>query len=173
MLISFFIFALLFSISIYLGVGFKMKGNKQAQYFQTFWAKLKKDPERLKKRNEKQKEYRKKNPKKYSEYYKNQWETRKLNNDEMWEKFLWSADKRGWRVEITREQWQEMREQKCYLCGDKGDPYNGIDRRDNSKGYEMDNCRPCCAPDNKGKWKYSEEDYLKRIEQVYNYRIKK
>lgn len=46
--------------------------------------------------------------------------------------------------------------------------YNGIDRIDNSKGYNLDNCVTCCTQCNTAKMQETEEDFKKWIIDVYN-----
>lgn len=49
---------------------------------------------------------------------------------------------------------------------------NGIDRVDPKKGYEIDNCLPCCKTCNFMKTDKSYEDFKKRIELIYKNIIK-
>jgi hypothetical protein len=45
---------------------------------------------------------------------------------------------------------------------------NGIDRKDNTKGYTVENSVPCCTKCNFAKSKYNYEDFLKWIADIYN-----
>jgi hypothetical protein len=45
--------------------------------------------------------------------------------------------------------------------------YNGIDRKDNSKGYEIDNCVSCCGRCNRAKLAMSYEDFLELVKLIY------
>ena len=66
------------------------------------------------------------------------------------------ARDRGYSFEITKDELIELSSMKCFYCGagpsniktTKNDviglKYNGIDRVDNSKGYSINNCVPCC-----------------------------
>jgi hypothetical protein len=45
--------------------------------------------------------------------------------------------------------------------------YNGIDRVDSNKGYELDNCVPCCFTHNGMKSDLTKEDFLIAIKKVY------
>jgi hypothetical protein len=47
---------------------------------------------------------------------------------------------------ITLQQFLSIVSQPCDFCGTNGP--NGVDRWDNSIGYEFENCRPCCSPCN-------------------------
>lgn len=49
--------------------------------------------------------------------------------------------------------------------------YNGIDRIDSSKGYNIDNVVPCCKNCNIGKRSFSKEEFLGWVERVYSHSI--
>jgi hypothetical protein len=73
----------------------------------------------------------------------------------------------------------------CYYCGidpstiqkaegNNGDfIYNGIDRVDNSIGYEINNCVPCCTICNQAKHILSQEDFINWVKKIYNNLLKK
>ncbi len=46
---------------------------------------------------------------------------------------------------------------------------NGIDRIDSSRGYELDNCAPCCAKCNKMKLHYEVDDFLDHVKRICQY----
>ena len=47
--------------------------------------------------------------------------------------------------DITKEKFNEIVKSDCYLCGNTNPKQRiGIDRFDNSIGYTIDNCKPCC-----------------------------
>lgn len=50
--------------------------------------------------------------------------------------------------------------QNCYYCGNKANPLNGIDRKDNNEGYIESNCVPCCQRCNVMKMELSIEDFI-------------
>jgi 5-methylcytosine-specific restriction endonuclease McrA len=69
----------------------------------------------------------------------------------------------------------------CNYCGDEltnykknkdsyGEfKYNGIDRIDSSKGYEIDNVVPCCKNCNTMKWDLDVDDFYKHIKKIIKY----
>lgn len=44
---------------------------------------------------------------------------------------------------------------------------NGVDRRNNLVGYEVENSIPCCTHCNRIKLNYSEEEFLNKIKKIY------
>lgn len=66
------------------------------------------------------------------------------------------AARRNLSFELTKDEFKFITKQDCFFCGKppsqelKGKSnfgsyiYNGIDRADNSIGYQMSNCIPCC-----------------------------
>lgn len=95
------------------------------------------------------------------------------------------AIKRNLSFNLNLDEFINIVEQNCFYCGSvpqvyKQDiPYtsqhdgtwlrNGIDRIDSNKGYEMNNCVPCCAKCNYAKHTMTIEEYKKFIKQVYNH----
>lgn len=61
----------------------------------------------------------------------------------------------------------------CYLCGKEPrvNHRNGIDRFDNSLGYNIENARPCCSTCNIMKNRYVYAVMIGKFEQIYKYRI--
>ena len=89
-----------------------------------------------------------------------------------------SAKQRNYSFELSKEEFKEIITQPCIYCGEsltqekraKGKngtfKYTGIDRYDNSKGYVVDNCVPCCQKCNRIKGNMSIEEMLNRLEQI-------
>jgi hypothetical protein len=48
---------------------------------------------------------------------------------------------------LTESDYYTIKKENCYLCGISSgfEHTNGIDRRDDSRGYIVDNCFPCCG----------------------------
>lgn len=97
-----------------------------------------------------------------------------------------SAKKRNIDWNLTLQEFINIATQKCHYCGEDpiyqyriignktetGDIINGIDRVDSSKGYNINNCVPCCTHCNVMKMHYSEKEFLNKVMQIYNHRIK-
>ena len=58
----------------------------------------------------------------------------------------------------------------CYYCNSR-ESLNGIDRLDNTQGYAVENCVPCCTRCNFGKCDLSEEEFLKMCLKVTAHRF--
>lgn len=99
------------------------------------------------------------------------------------------AKRRNLSFQLTNQQVFDLVEQNCSYCGSEPKNiskvyvnkkhkiweeylHNGIDRVDNTKGYELDNSITCCIICNKAKDIMSKQDFLSWIEQVYNHSIK-
>ena len=64
---------------------------------------------------------------------------------------------------LTKEQFMTLWQKDCHYCGEKIDEI-GIDRIDNSKGYSIENCVPCCIDCNKMKMTKTVEQFLRKCE---------
>lgn len=94
---------------------------------------------------------------------------------------------------LSREDWESIVFKPCHYCGeiDKRESsapidtkkywteedllvykktMNGVDRVDSNKGYELDNCVPCCGQCNFMKLDYPQEDFFYKVELIYNKR---
>jgi hypothetical protein len=57
-------------------------------------------------------------------------------------KYREGAKKRGYRFEITFDEFKYLYEEECFYCGQM--PAKGVDRYLNDEGYHINNCNPCC-----------------------------
>lgn len=56
------------------------------------------------------------------------------------------AERRGHCWMLTEEQYLDITANPCHYCGEAlPKTYGGLDRIDNSKGYELGNVLPCCT----------------------------
>ncbi len=68
--------------------------------------------------------------------------------------------------------------QNCYWCGAEPNTvmksrkscyvYNGIDRVDNRRGYEISNVVPCCKVCNVAKQAHTEKEFIDWVQRLYN-----
>lgn len=88
--------------------------------------------------------------------------------------YIGDAKKRKMEFKLTKDQFGHLVKQNCLYCGaapreggakSKNAPYtyNGIDRVDNSQGYTLANCVPCCTVCNKAKGAGTLKEFLTYI----------
>ena len=70
------------------------------------------------------------------------------------------AKHRGFSFLLDRTEFVKMIKEPCFYCGELPNPMNGVDRKDNSIGYEVGNCVPCCRVCNFMKVDHSIEDFI-------------
>jgi len=100
---------------------------------------------------------------------------------ELYRKYKSNASSRGLIFSLSKKDFYSITTMDCAYCGESPKQifkcrwateayfYNGIDRVDNSKGYIVENCVPCCKECNVGKHIKSKEDFLSWIYRVYKY----
>jgi hypothetical protein len=86
-----------------------------------------------------------------------------------------NAQTRGIDFNITKDKFAEITSKNCFYCGlppqltparkhyKKGLPHNGLDRLDNSGGYNLENVVPCCKTCNYAKHTLSYGDFMSWI----------
>ena len=91
-----------------------------------------------------------------------------------------AAKSRGYNWDLSNDDFDKLSKQKCFYCGkqpsniakstcNNGDfIYQGIDRLDNTKGYNINNCVPCCIKCNRAKDVDSFENHKEWIKNSYN-----
>ena len=91
------------------------------------------------------------------------------------------AELRNYKFSLTEEQFYKFVNSNCFYCG--CDPssiqktyknngnfiYNGIDRKDNSFGYIIENCVTCCSMCNIMKSTMSHEQFLSKTNEIFNH----
>lgn len=85
--------------------------------------------------------------------------------------YIRSATKRNIDFKITKELFESIISDNCYLCGkEKSDTHkNGIDRFNNTKGYTEDNIRCCCWNCNFMKKNYEYYILITKCKLIYEY----
>ena len=71
------------------------------------------------------------------------WKEYYVSRPAVYSQYKNGANQRNLPFAITREEWSAILSQPCYICEYTGNI--GIDRIDSSKGYTIDNCKPCCS----------------------------
>lgn len=91
-----------------------------------------------------------------------------------------NAEKRDIEFKLSEKDCIDLMKQSCHYCGREpfnklkaknsyGEfVFNGIDRIDNTKGYESDNVVPCCKHCNSMKKDLTTEEFLNIIKLIYN-----
>lgn len=69
---------------------------------------------------------------------------------------------------LSKIQFRELVCAACHYCGD-WDMTNGIDRVDNSLGYVLGNCVPCCSMCNRMKYVLSKKVFLAHVTRIATY----
>ena len=85
----------------------------------------------------------------------------------------------SWR--LTKPEFRKLVDSDCYYCGvepkqkieqkqwNGGYIYNGVDRLDSNKGYEVDNVVPCCGECNMSKRTRTEKEFRTWVRKVYEH----
>ena len=101
----------------------------------------------------------------------------------LFNKYNKGAQNRGYCWELNYEQFISLIYSPCHYCGEKHSNkftntgtkgqllYNGIDRRDNTIGYQINNCLPACKICNLAKHAMSYESFLNWIERIKQHEI--
>lgn len=103
--------------------------------------------------------------------------------NEVFRKYRTQAQERDFLWEITEGEFDRLTSESCHYCGappsnvkrlSSGEfTYSGIDRMDNSRGYEEGNVVPCCIECNRLKGRMSYEKFVAWLNRVANYRAMK
>lgn len=93
------------------------------------------------------------------------------------------AKKRNYNFNLSRENFEKLILDNCHYCGGKPDTqfkhkqsfngyviYNGIDRKDNILGYDINNCVSCCTSCNYAKHNKSYNEFQNWLINLVNYR---
>lgn len=89
------------------------------------------------------------------------------------------AKRKNYNWDLSLDEFKKIINRDCYYCGITPSQewktangsifYNGIDRKDNSKGYTLENSVPCCKICNYAKRNLSEIEFLSWIERLIKY----
>lgn len=90
------------------------------------------------------------------------------------------AKDRDLEFSLTKQQFVELTQRNCYYCGiepysiykSRGNGryiYNGIDRVNNTQGYSIENCVPCCKNCNYAKGTKTQSEFFKWLKRAYEH----
>lgn len=90
-----------------------------------------------------------------------------------------SAEKRKKAFALSLAEFAGLIQQPCHYCGTNPRSvkewngfrlvYNGIDRQDNARGYEMGNCVPCCKLCNMAKHQLSVAEFTAHVRRIVDH----
>jgi hypothetical protein len=90
-----------------------------------------------------------------------------------------SAKYRGYSFKVNFDEFIILVQQNCFYCDEKPIQvskskksifmYNGLDRIDNNKGYELINLRTCCKKCNRAKGERNDKDFFSWVDRCYHY----
>ena len=99
----------------------------------------------------------------------------------LFDQYRSNAQARDLIFSVTFEEFKQVTSSNCHYCGclpfkiikskiaKISYTYNGIDRKDNSIGYEINNCLPCCSICNHAKHVLSYEDFQFWLDMNYKF----
>lgn len=103
--------------------------------------------------------------------------------NQLYNNYKRSAELRNYSFNLSRDSFYELTQKNCFYCGETPKQkqsgkhlngfylYNGIDRIDNSRGYTLENCVPCCKTCNRAKDVMSQKEFLSWIKKIYKFQI--
>jgi len=104
--------------------------------------------------------------------------TEKLPVKELFDRYSRSANDRGYKFNLSVEQFEKITQQNCYYCDSepsmeiKGLKFNGVDRKINSHGYTIVNSVSCCGTCNKMKGSLNALEFGEKIKNIFTNYVK-
>ena len=77
-----------------------------------------------------------------------------------------NARKRGLVFDLVKRDFHVITDSRCYYCGVRPDPPNGVDRVENGEGYILGNVVPCCWTCNRMKSDLTLQEFLDHCARV-------
>lgn len=103
----------------------------------------------------------------------------------LYNNYKWHSKDRNLVFSLTKEEFKQLTSDLCHYCKiepNKKTPsdkrmsegaqingqyiYNGVDRVDNTRGYTLDNCVPCCGICNKAKGILNYSEFMQWIQRL-------
>ena len=82
----------------------------------------------------------------------------KITTSSSYEESVYGATRRRIAHHLTRDEYEALCAQSCYLCG--SDVCVGVDRMDSNGDYTLANARPCCTTCNMMKNRFAHDEFL-------------
>ena len=76
-----------------------------------------------------------------------------------------NAKHSGFEFNLTMQDFKNFESKNCFYCGEKLTRV-GLDRKDNSKGYTLDNVNPCCSTCNYMRRIQTQEEFIAKCHQI-------
>lgn len=101
----------------------------------------------------------------------------------LYHRYKTSAKTRKIEFKLSKDEFRKITSSNCFYCGieplqigrqvikSKIYLYNGIDRLNNSIGYNIENSKPCCFVCNRAKRDMSFNEFLNYIDRLKNHKI--
>ena len=98
-------------------------------------------------------------------------ENKKQSPELQYNVYMRTANMKNLTFELSFDEYYEIVKKECYYCGEfsENKTINGIDRKDQTKGYLLDNCVSCCKMCNMMKKSLNDKIFLQRIEHILLY----
>ena len=90
-----------------------------------------------------------------------------------------NAKRKEFIFELSKEAFMEIVKKSCYYCGKPPSEifkkkklkgvfvYNGVDRKDSTQGYILENCLPCCTDCNYMKSNIPHDVFIDKVKLIY------
>lgn len=91
----------------------------------------------------------------------------------LYKSYMGRANRKGISFDLSFEEFLNLVQQKCFYCDSEPENiagnrkytngsfvYNGIDRVDNTRGYTIENCVPCCEDCNRAKNSRPQREFI-------------
>ena len=111
----------------------------------------------------------------YTKYRKKHYEKYKHSLKKRYYLYKQNAIRRSFKFDLTEEQFNIITKQPCFYCGlyNANQNFCGIDRKDNTLGYSIDNCKSCCTLCNFMKHTLSLSDFINHIKRISDWKLNK
>jgi hypothetical protein len=94
-----------------------------------------------------------------------------IGNSDNYSNYKSRSKEKNKEYELTKNEFNKIVKQNCYLCGGNNSKGIGIDRFNNDIGYVLENCKPCCSYCNFMKKNIDYNDFLKQVKNIVDYSI--